>query len=195
VVCYDSKDVRFINTKTFQVEQRVKIPGASGLSGNPDLIVSSVESPDGGKLYVVTSDWRVAVVDLERRAMLQVVDLGGMHKGDVAGRLVALSSDGRSLLIAESIQNGAGKAIAHQLHLFDTQSWNETHNIRVDEPLAETSLAFDPDGRSVYGITTGQNHTPFPGTDTILKISLTDDSTNALLARKGEGIMRIFFGP
>lgn len=195
VVCYDSKDVRFINTKTFQVEQRVKIPGASGLPGKTGGIVSSVESPDGRKLYVVTSDWRVAVVDLKGRALLQVVDLGGRDKGDVAGRLVALSRDGRSLLIGESIQNGAGKAIAHQLHLFDTQSWNETHNIRVDEPLAETSLAFDPDGRSVYGITTGHSNTPFPGTDTILKINLTDDSTNALLARKGEGIMRIFFGP
>jgi hypothetical protein len=46
-----------------------------------------------------------------------------------------------------------------------------------------------------YGITTGHNHTTFPGTDTILKISLTCDSAYALLARKGEGIVRIFFGP
>jgi DNA-binding beta-propeller fold protein YncE len=58
VVCNDSKDVRFINTKTFQVEQRVKIPSASGLPGKPDWIVSSIESPSGRKLYVVTSDWR-----------------------------------------------------------------------------------------------------------------------------------------
>lgn len=195
IVCYDSNDVRFINTKTFQVEQRVETSSSSDLPGKPGGIATSVESPDGRRLYVITNDWRVAVVDLEGHAVVQMADLGGVDKGRVVNGLVALSSDGRTLLIAESIETAVGKVIANQLHLFDTQSWREVHQIRVDEPLAPTTLAFDPDGRSVYGITTSHGNTPFPGTDTILKVNLTDDSTNALLVREGEGIMRIFFGP
>ncbi len=195
VTCFGSNDVRFINLQSRQVEQQLKVPGAPAFLGIPGGIAGSVASPDSHRLYIVTDDFQVAVVDLEQRTVAQWIDLGRRNYRAVAIGLVALSADGTKLVVGENIQEKPGTDTATKLHLFNTGTWQKIRDFRIERPITHLTLVVHPDGRSVYGIGSSFNGRPLPDSDTILNLSLTGNQGEAPLVRKGEGIMRIFIGP
>lgn len=133
--CFGSNDVRFINPQTRQVEGHVDVPGAPAFFGKPGGIAGSALAPDGSTLDVVTDTFQVAVVDIGKRSIASVADLGRRTVRAENESLVTLSPDGTRLIVSEDVQGQPGTDIASTVHIYDTHTWREVRTIQVAQLL------------------------------------------------------------
>lgn len=195
MTCTGSNDIRFINVRTRQVEQRLRVPGTPDYlyAWMPGSVAGAELSRDGRRLYIVTSTLRLVVVDVEQRAAVQDVAVGRLDYRAVPAGLVAFSADGTRLVVG--LRTNVGRENADELRVFDTSTWREVSRLPTGQPLVGGSLALNSDGSVIYGIGYSFNGKLLPDVDTVLALSTTGDQARVLSARKGEEILRLFVGP
>jgi hypothetical protein len=155
-------------------------------------IAGSILSSDGSRLYVVTVQSQLHVIETNRRVIAQTVDLSQQQRSLVVKEMVALSSDGKRLFVGMQPNGGSST----EFRLFDTQTWKEVDRRSAKADMRRASLATSAGGYSIYSI---QEPTFPQPADTIVNLGITSNQPTSpsapLLVRKGEDIARVFIGP
>lgn len=195
VTCHGRSEVHVIDLRTGKDEQQLRAPGAPTFIGIQGGIAGSTLSPDGRSLYVVSDNLQVAIIDVAQRTIARSIDLPGREQRAVVGGLVALAADGSTLFVGQRLRSAEDGA-ASGLWLYDTRTWREIGQVRLEQPIHRNALALGADGRSVYGVVDA----PLAPKDAIVAVTLdqanrTYQQARMPLARKAENIRRIFIGP
>ena len=191
VVCTGTSNVSFVNLRTRQVERQLAVPDAPAYYGQPGRIMAAEASPDSGRVYVMTDNYRLAVVDIAQQALVAWVDLG--RQPYQAVRTMAMTPDGSRLFVGFR-PNDSEPAIT-EVRVVDTTTLREVGRLSTGKGFTSPALAVGPDGQSVYSSTSSDTGGPEAWRDTLVQLNATSRAATPLLVRQGEFIRRIFVAP
>ncbi|HBY92717.1 MAG TPA: hypothetical protein DEP84_01945 [Chloroflexi bacterium] len=121
----------------------------------PGRIVATAAAPAGDRLYVITNDVQVSVIDLTilpPRAIAQPVLLDAPPEAQVAPFQIALAPDGARLYLGfwTGKQPDGNLAEADEVWAFDTRTWARLGTFTPPEPAF--NLAVSADGHQLYTV-------------------------------------------
>lgn len=191
VVCAGTSDVSFVNLRTRQVERQLAVPEAPAYYGQLGRVMAAEASPDGSQVYVMTDNYRLAVVDVAQRALAAWVDLGRQPYRAV--RTMAMAPDGSRLFVGFR-PNDSEPAIT-EVRVVDTTTRREVGRLSLGKEFTSPALAIGTDGQSIYSTTSSDAVGPEAERDTLVQINATSRAVAPLSVRQGEFIHRISVGP
>ncbi|MBA3946140.1 MAG: hypothetical protein H0X37_16445 [Herpetosiphonaceae bacterium] len=176
--------LRILNTGTQQIEYPQPL--------NMHIWESSVVSADDHWLYLVTAAQKMIIFDTVKRVVSREIPLG--QDGSVSPQpIVALSSDGATLVVAQNIRV-SGNDSASLFRVIDTHTW-QVHQFRYEEPIATCTISAD--GTTIYAAAlmyTASTQGVLPA-DTIVAFNAADGQVQEQQLRPNEDIQRLLVDP
>ncbi|MBI3970864.1 MAG: hypothetical protein HY332_06205 [Chloroflexi bacterium] len=140
VLCYGTNDLRLAQPATGRVVAQVAIPGAQPVI-RPGWVAGAAAG--AGRLYAVTDNGQVLMVDPVRGARTAGIDLGMPRSQMVPLGRVALAPDGRHLYVGVGTVEERSHGMASEIWEIDTRKWQRTRVLRPTAPIFQFSIGQD----------------------------------------------------
>lgn len=189
LLCVDGATVQFVEALSGEVARTVYLPLGE---------VASAVGPAGERLYLVSADARVAVMDVEvepPQLTGDPVSLDAPPGAKVAEGQIVLSPNGARLYVRFLTGNWRTEGLdaADEIWAFDTRTWEK---VGAFEPPAPTwDMALSADGRQLYTVSPWAQALSIFDTTTFREIGVIRDlgETPALIVVPSVGGQRIDF--
>jgi methylamine dehydrogenase heavy chain len=169
LLCVDGATVQFIEALSGEVTRTIYLPFRE---------VASVVGPAGERLYLVSADARVTVVDVEAELPHLVgdpVSLDAPPGSKVAEGQIVLSPDGLRLYVRflTGDWRAEGLNAADEIWAFDTRTWEKVG--AFEPPVPAWNMALSVDGRQLYTVNPWEQTLSIFDTTTFREIGVMHD--------------------
>lgn len=160
VVCREVNQVRFLrisDSGALVDDQRLTLPTSGATVADPNgnrfdvsYVSQAVLSPDGSKVYAVTRDGLVFVIDVSTKTLEKKTSLALPAGKYVAVPQVKVTPDGRELLLGLGTYPSANGALhADTILAVDTLTWTQTETVQT-QPFSGFDVSRD--GSTIFTI-------------------------------------------
>lgn len=157
--CWTGSRVRIFDLGMERFTYDIELPSRDTIGQtvpSSDSIAGSVQSPDGRYIFVVSDGPRVNVVNTGPGELEATRDIATSEPAPVHRGLLALSDDGTRLAIGiQTVNHDNGLSDVGRIIVVDTATWETVADLNLDPALLDPpttgqSMAFSPDGSSLY---------------------------------------------
>ncbi len=186
ILSFNRSELVFVDLQTGETIETVPInSGPSRRTPFYKFAAGAIASSDGSRIYAVTGNGHLLVVNVRQRKLERMVDLDLAPEQRIPPDLIVLSPTGDRLYVGVGAHALTDSLYAQQVRVFDTESWKR---VSLFKPARSTfAMALSPDGRRLYTVD--------PSTKTLTVLDAASGEEAGVLHELGETPSLIVVAP